>query len=217
MVCGDVKCFCVIMEIISRRRSTLIFFQNPSKRSIDLEIVKLRRLTAPEEKRSRAKNRKTWRAKTSAISISTQQTLKRRALKRWVCSGKSHRIVAKGPKNAAVPLKGWTYCGDVVKICKRQHACQHYRFPDKNSAMPAPGAPIKQLAVLRLDEDLYESTMDTMVRLYPKLSVGGWAIMHDHVRVPACASAVTDFRTANGTEGEIIVVDWTGACWCRSK
>jgi O-methyltransferase len=38
-----------------------------------------------------------------------------------------------------------------------------------------PTAPITQLAILRLDGDLYESTMDALVNLYPKLSPGGYA------------------------------------------
>ena len=34
-----------------------------------------------------------------------------------------------------------------------------------------PKAPIKKLAVIRLDGDMYESTMDAFVNLYPKLSL----------------------------------------------
>ena len=37
-----------------------------------------------------------------------------------------------------------------------------------------PTAPLEQIAVLRLDGDLYESTMDAIVPLYPKLSPGGF-------------------------------------------
>jgi O-methyltransferase len=37
-----------------------------------------------------------------------------------------------------------------------------------------PTAPIHRLAVARLDGDMYESTMDALVALYPKLSVGGY-------------------------------------------
>lgn len=36
-----------------------------------------------------------------------------------------------------------------------------------------PSAPIKKLAVLRLDGDMYESTMDALSALYHRLSVGG--------------------------------------------
>lgn len=36
-----------------------------------------------------------------------------------------------------------------------------------------PTATISELSVLRVDADLYESTMDVLNHLYPKLSVGG--------------------------------------------
>lgn len=42
-----------------------------------------------------------------------------------------------------------------------------------------PTAPIEKLAVLRLDGDLYESTMDSLINLYPKLSSGGYLIVDD--------------------------------------
>lgn len=37
-----------------------------------------------------------------------------------------------------------------------------------------------QLALLRLDGDLYESTKVCLDHLYPKLSVGGWCILDDY-------------------------------------
>ncbi len=36
------------------------------------------------------------------------------------------------------------------------------------------------IALLRMDGDLYESTKPCMAHLYPKLSVGGWAILDDY-------------------------------------
>jgi hypothetical protein len=56
-----------------------------------------------------------------------------------------------------------------------------------------PGAPIDQLAVLRLDGDLYESTMDTLVPLYPKVTSGGYVIVDDYRTIPACKKAVDDY------------------------
>ena len=47
-----------------------------------------------------------------------------------------------------------------------------------------PVAPIDRLAVLRLDGDLYQSTMDGLVHLYPKLSPGGFAIVDDYYSAP---------------------------------
>jgi hypothetical protein len=79
-----------------------------------------------------------------------------------------------------------------------------------------PAAPISRLAVLRLDGDLYESTMDALGTLYPKLSAGGFVIVDDYAIEP-CAKAVDDFREANGILDPITKVDWTGAYWRRSE
>ena len=76
-------------------------------------------------------------------------------------------------------------------------------------------APIERLAVLRLDGDMYESTMDTLVPLYPKLSVGGYVIIDDYAR-ENCRRAVVDYREQNGINDEIQSIDWTGVFWRKS-
>jgi O-methyltransferase len=80
-----------------------------------------------------------------------------------------------------------------------------------------PSAPIDQLAVMRLDGDLYESTMDALEALYPKLSVGGYCIIDDYGALEACRRAVDDYRAANGITEEVRPVDWTGAYWQRER
>jgi hypothetical protein len=77
-----------------------------------------------------------------------------------------------------------------------------------------PGAPIAQLAILRLDADLYESTMDAMKHLYPKLSTGGCVIVDDYW-IPACKKAITDYRSEHGITDEIVPIDMEGAYWIR--
>lgn len=79
-----------------------------------------------------------------------------------------------------------------------------------------PSAPIDRLAVARLDGDLYESTMDAMTALYPKLSVGGFLIVDDYASIDACRQAVTDYRRANGIDDPIVAVDWTGVFWRKT-
>ncbi|NEY36081.1 macrocin O-methyltransferase [Streptomyces sp. PRKS01-65] len=78
-----------------------------------------------------------------------------------------------------------------------------------------PTAPIDRLAVLRLDSDLYESTMDTLVHLYPKLSPGGFVIIDDY-HIPVCAEAVHDWRARFGVDDPIEDIDGLGAFWRRS-
>ncbi|MEQ8839960.1 MAG: TylF/MycF/NovP-related O-methyltransferase [Acidimicrobiales bacterium] len=76
-------------------------------------------------------------------------------------------------------------------------------------------APIDQLAVLRLDGDMYESTMDALEALYPKLSVGGYVIVDDYGAWEPCRQACTDYRDRHGITDEIVPIDWTGVHWRR--
>jgi hypothetical protein len=76
-----------------------------------------------------------------------------------------------------------------------------------------PTAPIEKLAILRLDGDMYESTMDGLKNLYAKLSRGGFLIVDDYGAVPACKDAVHDFRRDNKISEEIIEIDWGGVYW----
>ena len=65
-----------------------------------------------------------------------------------------------------------------------------------------PDAPIQKLALLRLDGDMYESTMDALVSLYPKLSVGGYIIVDDYF-LEGCKQAIHDYRSKHGISEEI--------------
>ena len=79
-----------------------------------------------------------------------------------------------------------------------------------------PVAPIEQLALVRLDGDLYESTMQTLTALYPKLSPGGYLVVDDYGAVPQCRRAVEDFRRSHGVSEPIHEIDWTGVYWRRA-
>ena len=80
-----------------------------------------------------------------------------------------------------------------------------------------PSAPVEKLAILRADGDLYESTMDILTNLYPKVSVGGYVIIDDYGIIPACQQAVDDFRKVNGIEDKLIQTDDCEYYWKRSK
>jgi len=79
-----------------------------------------------------------------------------------------------------------------------------------------PTAPIERLAVLRLDGDMYESTMDALSSLYPKLSPGGYLLVDDY-RIESCRQAIQDYRKAHDIHDEMVEVDWTGVYWRRSE
>jgi O-methyltransferase len=79
-----------------------------------------------------------------------------------------------------------------------------------------PTAPITRLAVLRLDGDLYESTILTLKHLYPKLSVGGFAIIDDY-HYESCRAAVDDYRAEHEIQETVVDIDGRGAYWRKEK
>ena len=80
-----------------------------------------------------------------------------------------------------------------------------------------PTAPIDKLAIMRLDADYYDSTMDAMKNLYPKLSVGGWVILDDYGHPMGCRTAVTEYRAEHDITDEIIMADQHVGYWQRTK
>ncbi len=79
-----------------------------------------------------------------------------------------------------------------------------------------PRADIKSLAVLRLDGDMYESTMDGLTNLYDKVSAGGFVIIDDFGAVAGCNKAVMDFRKDRRVEDPLHDIDGIGAFWQKS-
>ena len=79
-----------------------------------------------------------------------------------------------------------------------------------------PTAPVKQLAVLRLDGDMYESTIDALTHLYPKLSPGGFLIVDDYGVIPACDRAVDDYRAAHDITEPTTRLEGIGIYWRKA-
>jgi hypothetical protein len=69
------------------------------------------------------------------------------------------------------------------------------------------------LALLRLDGDMYESTMDALRHLYDRVSKGGYVIVDDYHVVAGCREAVDDFRAVRGIEDAIQEIDGVGVFW----
>lgn len=70
----------------------------------------------------------------------------------------------------------------------------------------------KPWALIRLDGDMYEATMDAFVNLYPSLSVGGYIIIDDYER-RACRQAVQDYRHQHQIVEPIQATDVFEAYW----
>ena len=69
-----------------------------------------------------------------------------------------------------------------------------------------------KFAVIRLDGDLYESTMDALSNLYPKLTVGGYCIIDDYF-LSGCRKAVDEYREKNNIASYIIIIDEYSCYW----
>ena len=88
------------------------------------------------------------------------------------------------------------------------------RFVEGFFADSLPSAPIDRLAILRIDADMYASTMDVLVPLYDKLSPGGFVIIDEYFSVEPCRRAVDEFRGARGIAEPIQRVH-TAGFWRR--
>ena len=80
-----------------------------------------------------------------------------------------------------------------------------------------PTASVSQLSVLRVDADLYQSTLDVLENLYPKLSYGGYAIFDDYQNLPECRRAIDEYRSANSIEDPIVEIDTRAVYWIKNK
>jgi len=77
-----------------------------------------------------------------------------------------------------------------------------------------PDAPVERLALMRLDADMYGSTMDALRFLYPRLSPGGYVIIDDYW-LPPCRAAVDAYRAEHGITEELVPVDRAIVYWQR--
>lgn len=72
-------------------------------------------------------------------------------------------------------------------------------------------APIDKLSILRLDGDMYGSTMTVLRQLYHKLEVGGYLILDDWL-LSGAREALLDFRDQAGIREELYQ-DFSGVFW----
>jgi macrocin-O-methyltransferase TylF-like protien len=80
-----------------------------------------------------------------------------------------------------------------------------------------PTAPIDRLALLRLDGDLYESTIVALTTLYDRLSPGGYVIVDDYHVVPGCKRAIGDFLASRKITSGLSEIDGVGVFWQKTS
>jgi O-methyltransferase len=80
-----------------------------------------------------------------------------------------------------------------------------------------PKAAIGSLSVLRVDADLYDSTLDVLNNLYPKLSIGGYAVFDDYLNLTDCRRAIDEYRQAHGVSDPIMKIDSRAVFWKKTR
>lgn len=76
--------------------------------------------------------------------------------------------------------------------------------------------PAESLALLRLDGDYYESTLDGLTHLYDKVVPGGAVIIDDYGLITECKDAVHDFFFQRSQSApEVTPIDLSGVFWIK--
>jgi len=83
-----------------------------------------------------------------------------------------------------------------------------------SETLPALAAP--RFAIIRLDGDLYESTMNALNALYPKLSPGGFAVIDDYA-MRSARTAVHDYLERHGEKVTLTPIDDYSVCWQKAR
>jgi len=71
-------------------------------------------------------------------------------------------------------------------------------------------------AIIRLDGDMYESTMDAISNLYDAVSPGGFIIVDDYGGIKACKKAIHDFLDSRGLSVAMTEVDSSCVWWRKN-
>jgi O-methyltransferase len=82
-----------------------------------------------------------------------------------------------------------------------------------SKTLPVMNQKINKIALLRLDADFYQSTLDVLTHLYPKLSANGICIIDDYGGFTECRKAVDEYRQQNNIDEVMESVDGTCHYW----
>ncbi len=122
------------------------------------------------------------------------------------------------------PILNRLFVGSVTRDSVESNFREFLLYDDKVNLIEGyfkytlPNVAVDSIAVLRLDADLYNSTMDALNHLYAKVSAGGYIIVDDYgIELCDCKQAIHDFRDKHGINDPIHMVDLQCAYWRKSK
>ncbi len=166
-----------------------------------------------------------WRGGATILMRAILKAYHDKTRKVWVADsfeGLPHPNTEKFPQDRGLDLSYVKYLA--VSMETVQENFRKYGLLDKQVVFlkgffseTLPTAPITKLSLLRLDGDLYESTIVALDNLYPKLSIGGYVIIDDFGAIGACSQAVRDYRAQHSITDEMIPIDFTGVYWKKTK
>ena len=87
-------------------------------------------------------------------------------------------------------------------------------MPRVNSSLPPPGTPQGDIAILRIDLDMYEAYTDVLYALAERVPPGGFMVMDDYLCVEPSQRAVDHFRQVHGIT-ETLHYDGRCVAWWR--
>lgn len=70
----------------------------------------------------------------------------------------------------------------------------------------------KPLSILRLDGDMYSSTMDALENCYFSVSKGGYVIVDDYF-IPECSMAIKDFMEKYNLNNQLMRINYHAVYW----
>jgi O-methyltransferase len=73
---------------------------------------------------------------------------------------------------------------------------------------------IEKICMLRLDGDMYSSTIEVLEALYDKVSIGGFVVVDDWI-LPTARAAVYDFLNSRGISPEFRIIDESSIYWIK--
>jgi len=80
-----------------------------------------------------------------------------------------------------------------------------------------PDLRIGDISLLRMDGDMYGSSIVTLNSLYGKVVPGGFIIVDDYMVVRGCKSAIDDFRKENSITATLQPIDNTAVYWRKDS
>ena len=94
-----------------------------------------------------------------------------------------------------------------------------------NNSMPHLKKQMGKISILRLDGDIYESTVDVLYHLYDKVEIGGYIIIDDWNKddltpptpFPAKTAVLDFFKVHNINDAEIITIDPIAIYWQKKS